>query len=222
MLREVWLNIGVEKIDTHEGVMVKALLDSGAMEMFIDRQTAARHGFKLQKLERLITVRNVDGTNNSGGAITHQVECNVFYKGHVERMRMDVCDLGKTEVILGMPWLAAHNQEINWETREVKMMRCPPLCGGKSKRKERVKMMVTEEEKKIVHWVIDDKEDWGREEEIEEDHRKIKKMVPKKFLKWGKVFGKVESERMLTRKIWDHVIDLKETFKPWKGKIYPL
>jgi len=31
--------------------------------------------------------------------------------------------------------------------------------------------------------VIDDKEDWGREEEIEEDHRKIEKMVPKKFLK---------------------------------------
>jgi len=36
------------------------------------------------------------------------------------------------------------------------------------------------------------------------------------------VFGKVESERMLTRKIWDHAIDLKETFKPQKGKIYPL
>jgi len=30
MLREVWLNIGVEKIDTHEGVMIKVLLDSGA------------------------------------------------------------------------------------------------------------------------------------------------------------------------------------------------
>ena len=36
------------------------------------------------------------------------------------------------------------------------------------------------------------------------------------------MFGKVESERMLTRKIWDHAIDLKETFKPQKGKIYPL
>jgi len=47
-------------------------------------------------------------------------------------------------------------------------------------------------------------------------------MVPKKFLKWRKVFGKVESEKMLTRKIWDHAIDLKETFKPRKGKIYPL
>ena len=27
---------------------------------------------------------------------------------------------------------------------------------------------------------------------------------------------------MLTRKIWDHAIDLKETFKPQKGRIYPL
>jgi len=47
-------------------------------------------------------------------------------------------------------------------------------------------------------------------------------MVPRKFLKWKKVFGKVESERMPTRKIWDHAIDLKETFKPQKRKIYPL
>jgi len=179
----VWLNIGVEKIDTHKGVMIKALLDSGATGMFMDRQTAARHGFKLQKLERLLMVKNVDGTVNSGGAITHQVECNVFYKSHMERMWMDVCDLGKTEVILGMPWLAAHNPEINWETGEVKMTRCPPLCGGKGRKKEKVRMTATKEEEKIVRWTIDDKEDWGREEEIEEDHRKIEEMVPGKFLK---------------------------------------
>jgi len=51
MLKEVWLNIGVEKIDTHKDVMIKALLDSGAIGMFMDRKTATRHGFKLQKLE---------------------------------------------------------------------------------------------------------------------------------------------------------------------------
>jgi len=113
MLREMWLNIGVEKIDTYEGVMIKVLLDSGTTGMFMDKQTAARHGFKLQKLERPLMVKNVDRTVNSGGAITHQVECNVFYKGYMERMRMNVCDLGKTKVILGMPWLVAHNLEIN-------------------------------------------------------------------------------------------------------------
>jgi len=150
MLREVWLNIGVEKIDTYEGVVIKALLDSGTTGMFMDRQTAARHGFRLRKLEKPLMVKNVDRTVNSGEAITHQVEYNVFYKGHMERMRMDVCDLGKTEVILEMLWLEAYNPEINWETGEVKMTRCPPLCGGKSQKKEKVRMTATGEKEKIV------------------------------------------------------------------------
>jgi len=63
------------------------------------------------------------------------------------------------------------------------MTRCPPLCSRRSQKKERVKRIATEEEEKIVCWAIDDKEDWGREEEIEEDHRKIEEMVPRKFLK---------------------------------------
>jgi len=61
----------------------------------MDKRTVAKHGFKLQKLKRPIAVRNMDSTNNSGRTIMHQVECNMFYKGHVERMRMDVCNLGK-------------------------------------------------------------------------------------------------------------------------------
>ena len=100
-------------------------------------------------------VRNVNGTNNSGRAITYQVEVNVYYKGHVKRMRIDVCNLGKTEVILGMLWLQAHNPKLNWDTREVKMMRCPLLCSRtgqtKEKRKgKRKKRIVTLEEEKIV------------------------------------------------------------------------
>jgi len=97
------LNIRIEKLDTHEGITVKVLLDSSTIGMFIDKRTAARHGFTLQKLERPIMVRNVDRTNNSAGAITYQVEANVYYKGHIERIRMDMCNLEKTNIILGMP-----------------------------------------------------------------------------------------------------------------------
>jgi len=97
------LNIGVEKVDMHKGITVKALLDSSITEMFIDKRMAAKHGFKLQKLERSVIVRNVDSTNNSKGAITYQVEVNVYYKNHIERIRMDVCDLGRTDIILGIP-----------------------------------------------------------------------------------------------------------------------
>jgi len=151
ILREVWLNIGMEKIDTCEGMTVKVLLNSSITGMFMNRKMAARHGFKLQKLERPVVVRNVNGINNSIEVIIHQVEVNVYYQNHVERMRMDVCNLEKTEVILSMPWLQAHNPEINLEMGEVKMTRCLPLCRRKEdKRARKGKRVVTLEEEKIV------------------------------------------------------------------------
>ena len=55
-LWEVWMQIGVEKIDTHKGVSVKALLDSGAMGLFISKKYAEREGFKLIKLGKPIIV----------------------------------------------------------------------------------------------------------------------------------------------------------------------
>ena len=36
------------------------------------------------------------------------------------------------------------------------------------------------------------------------------------------MFGKKQLERMPTRKLWDHVIDVREGFVPRKGKVYPL
>ena len=47
-------------------------------------------------------------------------------------------------------------------------------------------------------------------------------MVPKKFHPWIKVFGKKQSERMLTRKVWDHATEINEGFVPKKGKVYLL
>jgi len=102
-LREVWMKVGLEKLESHEGVAVKALLDSRATGLFMDTTFAREKGFKMERIKNPLLVKNVDGTANVGGAITHQVECNMFFKGHVERVRMDVCNLGKTEIILGMP-----------------------------------------------------------------------------------------------------------------------
>jgi len=48
----------------------------------------------------------------------------------------------------------------------------------------------------------------------------MKEMVPQKFHKWLKVFGKVELERILTKKLWDHAINLRKDFVPRKGKTY--
>jgi len=55
-LQEVWMKIGVEKIDTHEGVSVKALLDSGATRLFMSKKYTERGSFKLMKLGKPIIV----------------------------------------------------------------------------------------------------------------------------------------------------------------------
>ena len=87
-------------------------------------------------------------------------------------MRIDVYNLEKTEVILDILWLAAHNPEIDWEREEVKITRCPPIY-RRTKQKEK-----------------------GRKVRKTEKEKEVKKLVPKRFWKWKKVFGKTESKRM--------------------------
>ena len=73
-----------------------------------------------------------------------------------------------------------------------------------------------------VRKVVEEWEIWDEEEEAVKSEAEAKKLVLEKFHEWIKVFGKKQSERMLTRKLWDHVIDVKEGFIPRKGKVYLL
>jgi len=193
--------VGLEKLESYKGIAVKALLDSGVTGLFIDMTFAREKGFKMEKLKKPLLVRNVDGTVNAEGAIMYQVECNMFFKEHMKRMRMDVCNLGKTEVILEMLWLAAHNPEIDWDKEEVEMTYCPPIY---RKRKQ-------EEKRKEV-----------KKMERDKDKETLKKLVPKRFWRWGKVFGKKKSKRIPVQKTWNYAIELKEGFMLKKEKIYSL
>ena len=128
-LREVTVKIGLERIDMQEGITMEALLDSRATRLVISSEFTKKQGFKLKKLERPMNVRNVDGSLNKERPIEHTVEVNIYYQGHRERTEIDVIGGQKWTVILGMLWLAHHNPEIDWRTREVKITRCPKECG---------------------------------------------------------------------------------------------
>ena len=85
-------------------------------------------------------------------------------------------------------------------------------------KKKKPKKKKTIEVKRIAEeWEI-----WDEEEEAAKSEAEAKKLVSEKFHKWIKVFGKKQSERMPTWKIWDHTIDMKEGFVPKKEKVYPL
>jgi len=99
----------------------------------------------------------------------------MFFKGHMERARMDMCNLEKIELILGMLWLAVHNPEIDWEKGKVKIICCPPIYGRRKQEGKKKKVRKTEKD---------------------EDKETLRKLVPRRFWKWKRVFGKRESERM--------------------------
>ena len=79
---------------------------------------------------------------------------------------------------------------------------------------------ITNEEITIARIVAEKEEELDKEDMIVV--RKIEEMVPRQFHKYLKMFEKKESEKMPTRKAWDHAIDLREEFVPKKGKIYLL
>jgi len=208
LLREVTVKIGLEKIDTQEGITVEALLDSGATGLVMSLEFARKQGFKLKKLDRPMYVRNVDGSLNKEGPIEHMVEVNIYYQGHRERTEINVIGGQKWMVILGMPWLAYHNPEIDWKTGEVKMTRCPEECGeqwrpkqGKpgwqkqkeeeakeeagKKREEKAERQKKKKPKKgktiEVKRISEEWEIWDEEEEAAKSEAEAKKLVPEQF-----------------------------------------
>ena len=87
----------------------------------------------------------------------------------------------------------------------------------KERKKKQKKRKMVKVRKVAEEWKI-----WDEEEEAAKSEEEVKKLVPERFHKWIKVFGKKQSEKIPTRKLWDHMIDVKEGFMPQKGKVYPL
>jgi len=114
-----------------------------------------------------------------------------------------------------------------WETMETgaREIGMGEAEGGRGKRgsREKEKKKKQKKERTIeVRKVVEEWEIWNKEEEAAKSEAEAKKLVPEKFHRWIKMFGKKQSERMLTRKVWDHVIDVKEGVCSKEGKSVPI
>ena len=91
-LREVTVKIGLERTNIQEGIIVEVLLDSRTTILVMNSEFARKQGFKLKKIEKLIYMRNIDGTFNKERLIENTVEVNIYYQWHRERTEIDRCD----------------------------------------------------------------------------------------------------------------------------------
>jgi hypothetical protein len=122
------INVEVETTDTNIKRCTKALVDCGANGLFIDSEYVLANSITTRPLARPIPVFNVDGSPNEAGMIREVADVVLRYKDHSERTQLAVTKLGKQTMILGFTWLREHNPEVDWQTKEIKMSRCPSRC----------------------------------------------------------------------------------------------
>jgi hypothetical protein len=119
------VEVEIESTDTAVRRCTQALIDCGTTGCFIDIEWAKLNNVPTCPLTKPIPIYNVDGTANDTGAITDIADVILRYENHSECTQLAVTHLGKQSLILGYNWLRNHNPEINWQTKDVKISRCP-------------------------------------------------------------------------------------------------
>jgi len=122
------IQVQIRALDTGSQLELKALLDSGATGLFLSTSFVEKNNLNTRKLTRAIPVYNVDGSLNQGGSIKEEVDVIMTYQGHTEKATFAICDLGDKDAIIGHTWLFSHNPEIDWQSGQIKLSRCPPKC----------------------------------------------------------------------------------------------
>jgi len=94
-------------------VTIKAMMDSGATEDFIDRDVCNKHGIKMIKAKTPSEIDPANGKPSTMGPVTHMTKVPMDISSHREWATFQVANLHNHEVILRMPWLREHNPTID-------------------------------------------------------------------------------------------------------------
>ena len=193
------------------------------------------------KLPKPRTIWNIDGTHNKVGAITDFVDLQVQCGPKVEEMRFLVTDLGEDEIILGYPWLAAFQPDIDWKAlvlvEELQLLVIKTLGLSIDAKVERVmkawikrarSMAVPGEEVFITRldtetlWKTSTAAQMAANAKLKEE-KTWDQIVPRHYHQWKKVFSEEEVKRFPEHQPWDIAIDFTaDAPKSLDCKIYPL
>ncbi len=94
---------------------VSTLVDSGTTSSFIDQTFVAQHNIPVVKKSTPIPVEVIDGRTIASNEITHETTALelCIYK-HTEKIVLNIISTPHHLIILGLPWLEAHNPIIDW------------------------------------------------------------------------------------------------------------
>jgi hypothetical protein len=186
---------------------VKALIDSGATDNFIDFRTVAKLRLGTKKLPRARQLFNVNGTHNQAGLIEESVHLYIDRGDERIETQLHITNLGRDRLILGYPWLEAFNPEINWAEGKLLGPRTTLKTTGAVAQEHvneayEIQRMAMQARKMTIAQKM--------AEAFKTDKPKNDAPVPAEYRRHVKVFSEKEAERFLPSRTWDHRIPLKD------------
>jgi hypothetical protein len=92
-----------------------ALVDSGATKNFLNLDYACYLRLPIQCLTTPQKLYNVDGTSNQSGDLLYYTDLSVQTGSKRINLRFFLSNLGENKAILGYPWFAAMQPQIDWK-----------------------------------------------------------------------------------------------------------
>jgi Reverse transcriptase (RNA-dependent DNA polymerase) len=191
-----------------------ALLDSGAMENFINLQYAKYLQLPIQCLKEPRKLYNVDGTPNCSGELQYFTDLQVQTGTQRSTLHFFLSDLGENKAILRYPWFAAFQPQIDWKKGWIDHSQLPIIFQTPdATRAQFIPQQVnrprtTHGRTLYIGQVFTDPTDLN---------------IPEQYRQYSRVFSKTASHEFPPYRIWDHAIELKpNTPAALPGKLIPL
>jgi len=200
-----------------------ALVDSGASENFIDRAYVEASGIQMQQKAVPRRVLTVDGSEVTGGPVTHDAQIHLTINHHEEDIRLHCITIGNAPIILGLPWLKLHDPVIGRKNHTVKFHsnHCAEKCLPSSPRANTVPEEKATEQyyrKTPENWEIGETDPWKVCQtvinKIKETSKTSKNPIPPEYHEFLEVFTEKEPMAPPPHRTHDHHIPLEEGKTP--------
>jgi hypothetical protein len=182
-----------------------ALVDSGAIENFLNLTYARWLCLPIKRLPEARKLYNVDGTENKSGELQFYTDLDVRTGTTTTTLRFFLSDLGDHKAILGYPWFAAVQPRIDWKKGWIDHLQLPIVLKAPNAKKAVFTPRtcnaprVTNQDKYYIAKVT-----------IHPTRPKPGSIegVPDEYARHRKVFSEEKSQRLPWHTIWDHAIEL--------------
>lgn len=107
-------------VGTFQGLPVRVLLDGGSMSNFVSQRFSREHKLDAKPLSTMVKISLADGsTSVTNCAVTGNLQLGTLSTS----VGLLPTKLAHYDIILGKPWLTAHNPDINWRLNTVSLVK---------------------------------------------------------------------------------------------------